>query len=269
METFYFGPPSRRLFGVLDGPSGNPHAGLVFCPPFGDEMASTYAALARWSKELARKGVAVLRFHPFGTGESDGTFADFTLSGALNDVSAAASYLCLRTGLARVGLFGARFGGLLAAQCAQTVAPEFLILWSPITDSQQYFRNLLRTRLTADLIHRRAHEVKVTTQSMVEEFQEGRCVDVLGNQFSPELFHQMTAGPLWPEQPPAPSVLWLSRPADGAQSTALTQKWTGSGGKVQFQLLPEAPFWEQLSRVFPEKFAATSETWLTAEKGRA
>jgi hypothetical protein len=70
VETFYFGQPSRRLFGVLDGPTRDPHAGLVFCAPFGDEMVSTYAVLARWSKELAKKGFAVLRFHPFGTGES-------------------------------------------------------------------------------------------------------------------------------------------------------------------------------------------------------
>ena len=265
MEIFYFGQSSRRLFGVLDGPSQNPRGGLVFCPPFGDEAVATYAALARWSKELAARDFAVLRFHPYGTGESDGTFADFNLQGALRDVSAAVSCLATRTGLERVGLFGARFGGFLAAQAALEMPPEFLILWSPITNPRQYFRDLLRMRLTADLIHLGADRVGLTTQGMTEEFKAGRSVDVLGNEFSPEFYQQMTAGPLWPVQAPSPKVLWLSRLAEKGQCSPLAQKWADSGRAVDMQFLPEAPFWEELSRIFPEKFGGASDTWLAAQ----
>ena len=261
-QTFHFGQPARRLFGVLELPSRNIRAGLVLCPPFGDEMVSTYAALARWSKQLAQRGIAVLRFHPFGTGESDGTFADFTLQGALSDLSEAVSYLCIHTGLARVGLFGVRFGGFLAAQFAQATSLDFLLLWSPITSSRQYFRSLLRMRLTAELIYLQTREVKTTTERMVEEFQAGRSVDILGNEFSAELFHQMTAALSWPERVSTPRVLWLSRPADGPQPASLAQKWVSPGCKAECQCLPEAPFWEELSRIFPERFAKASEAWL-------
>jgi exosortase A-associated hydrolase 2 len=268
VETFHFGQPSRRLFGVLDGPTRDAHAGLVFCPPFGDEMVSTYAALAVWGKELAKKGFAVLRFHPFGTGESDGCFADFTLQGALSDVSTAMSHLRARTGLKRVGLFGVRLGGFLAAQHVQVEPPEFLILWSPITNPGQYFRNLLRMRLAADLIHLQVDRVRISTQDMVDDFEAGRSVDVLGNEFSPVLYRQMTAGLAWPEQVPPLEVLWLSRLAEGAQSASLAQKWAESGHNVDSQFLPEAPFWEELSRVPPEQFKAASETWLAAQQRR-
>jgi exosortase A-associated hydrolase 2 len=268
VETFYFGQSSRRLFGTLDGPMRDAHAGVVFCPPFGDEMVSTYAALAVWGKELAKKGFAVLRFHPFGTGESDGSFADFTLQGALSDISTAVSHLRARTGLHRVGLFGVRLGGFLAAQFVQREPSEFLMLWSPITNPRHYFRNLLRMRLAADVIYMQVDQVKTSTQHMVDDFEAGHSVDVLGNEFSPELYRQMTAGFSWPEQVPPLEILWLSRLAEEAQSAPLAKKWTESGLNVDSQFLPEAPFWEALSRICPQKFVAASESWLAALQRR-
>ncbi len=264
METFFFGQPSRRLFGALDGPGRKARAGLVFCPPFGEEMITTYARLARWSKELAKMGFAVLRFHPFGTGESDGSFRDFTIEGALRDTMTAMNCLRERTGVERAGFFGLRFGAFLAAQAAQAKPPDFLILWSPVTDTRQYFRNLLRMRLTAELVHLKADHVKVTTRSMINDFEAGRTVDNLGYEFSPALYRQMTAGPAWPQQLPCLKVLWLSRVSERTQLASLPNDWVAEGGNAQLEFLPELPFWEDFSSVFPEKFARASEGWLAA-----
>jgi alpha/beta superfamily hydrolase len=261
MEVFYFGQSSRRLFGVLDMPEKNVQAGIVFCPPCGEEMTSTYARLARWSKELASR-FAVMRFHPFGTCESDGTFQDFTYEGALQDTATAVSYLKERTGIKDVGLFGLRFGGFLAAQTAAAMPVDFLILWSPITDLRQYFRELLRMRLTAELVHLKPDRVKFTTKSMLEDFEAGRTVDILGYEFSPVLYRQMTTGPSWPKSPPAQKVLWLSRVAERGQLVSVPGEWTTEGGNVDWQFLPEPPFWEDFSSVFPDKYAAASEAWL-------
>jgi exosortase A-associated hydrolase 2 len=268
VETFYFGHSCRRLFGILDAPD-DAHTGIVFCPPFGDEMASTYAALAVWGKQLAKLGFAVLRFHPYGTGESEGTFAEFTVQGALSDISTAVRHLRERVGAERVGLLGTRFGGFLAAQSVLSEPAAFLILWSPIIDSRQYFRNLLRMQLAADLIHMQVGRVRTSTQSMVQDFQAGRSVDVLGSEFSPQLYLDMTEGPGWPQQFPQVGVLWLSRLAEGAQAEAPVHAWKDSGCDVDLNLLPEAPFWEQLSRIFPEKFSAASEKWLMSRQRSA
>jgi alpha/beta superfamily hydrolase len=262
MEIFYFGPPSHRLFGVLERPTRKLRGGLVFCPPSGEEMISTYARLARWSKELSKKGFAVLRFHPFGTCESDGTFADFTLEGALQDTATAVGCLRERTGVKDVGIFGLRFGGFVAAHAASEVAADFLVLWSPITDLQQYFRDLLRVRLTAELVHLRPDRVKVTTKGMVEDLEAGRTVDILGYEFSPALYRQMTAGPSWPKHPTSSKILWLSRVSERRQLESLGSEWMNHGLNVNLQFLPESPFWEDFSSVFPEKFAAASEAWL-------
>ena len=267
MEIFNFGPGSRKLFGVFDGPGPKAHTALVFCPPFGEEMITSYARLALWSKALAKKGFAVLRFHPFGTGESDGTFLDFTLEGALQDTRMAIACLRERVAVERVGLFGLRFGAYLAAQAAMDFHADFMLLWSPVTDLRQYLRELLRTRLTAELIHLKADQVRFTTRQMVGEFEAGRSVDILGYEFSPELYKQMTLAPAWPAHPPSPKALWLSRVSERLQLVSLPADWSKEGGTTSMQFLPEVPFWEEFSSVFPGKFAGASEEWLAASQG--
>src|SRR5713226_9805042 len=83
LEILYFGEDSHRMFGVLHRPTGKAHTGLVFCPSYGDEMVVSYTPFARWAKELAEKGFAVFRYHPYGVAESDGTSADFSFESAV------------------------------------------------------------------------------------------------------------------------------------------------------------------------------------------
>jgi hypothetical protein len=120
----------------------------------------------------------------------------------------------------------------------------------------------LRTRLTAELVHLRPDHVKVTTKSMIADFEAGRGVDILGYEFSPAFYQQMTAGRSWPQKPPMAKTLWLSRVAERVQLSSLPAEWTATNGAVDLQLMPELPFWESFSSVFPQKFASTSQQWL-------
>lgn len=262
MEAFYFGKQSRQLFGTLEKPSDKARFGLVFCPPFGEEMVVTYARLAMLSKRLAKEGYAVLRYHPFGTGESGGSFADFTVTGALQDALEAVSCLRERTGVESYGLFGLRFGAFSAVQSALISPPDFMILWSPITNLRKYLRELLRTRLTAEMVHLHKQQVKVTTKDMEEDLKAGRSVDILGYEFSSRLYREMNSGQTWPRAPESSKVLWLSRMVEKSQLASLSNDWTNSGGKIDFQSHSEFPFWEEYSSVFPEKFADASISWL-------
>lgn len=261
MNVQYFGELSRRLFGVLDGPSHGARAGLVFCPPFGEEMITTYARMARWSKQLADKGIAVLRFHPFGTGESGGSFADFNVEGAIQDTVTAISYLRDQIGTIPLGLFGLRFGGFIAAQTAIRVPTDFLLLWSPVVTLRSYLRDLLRSRLTAEAVHLRVNQVTFTTQGMVDDLTAGRIVDILGYDFSPALYHDMTNGFSWPETPSTQNVLFLSRSSEQFPVAFLPRKWTTTE-TIKIKEVTDPPFWENFSSVFPQRFAESSETWL-------
>jgi exosortase A-associated hydrolase 2 len=262
LEIFYFGEDTHRMFGVLHRPQNQVRAGVVFCPPYGEEMVSTYAHFSRWAKELTQQGFAVLRFHPYGTGESDGAPLDFTLESAMSDASLAFNCLKERVKLKHVGLFGLRFGGLVAVQAASVCRPDFLILWSPIVQPKQYCRELLRLLLTKEIVHQQVEQVRVTTQSLVAELNAGRSVDIMGYEMSPAFYRQMTVGSSWPTVPPAPDVLWLVRPRDHASADSLAENWRTHGANVSLQAFEGAAFWEDWEFGFPQKFAKSSAHWL-------
>jgi uncharacterized protein len=260
MEQFFFGADGRKLFGVLARPSGRAHTGLVVCPPFGEEMVSTYARFARWSKELADRGFAVMRYHSRGTGESDGNSTEFTVTGAAEDAAAAVKWMRENGSVERVGLFGLRFGATAAVHAKAEA--DFLILWAPIPDLRTYFRDLLRMRITKDMIHLKADHVKVTAKDLTAELETGRSIDLLGYETSPELHRQMTTIATWPDEAPCQEVLWLTLPGGQAQAESVANGWKDRGCNVNVQAFRERIFWEDFSSDFPHQFAETSIAWM-------
>ncbi len=263
MDVFYFGEDSRRLFGALSRPSGAAHTGLVICPPFGDEMVCSYARFARWAKELTEAGFAVLRYHAYGTGESDGSGAAFSLEGASNDARTALRRLREHVEVEQAGFFGLRFGAAVAVLAASSAKPDFAVLWSPIVNLQQYFRELLRLRLTKELVHQQAAQVKITAKDMIRELEAGRSIDLLGYEVSPDLYRQMSVRPSWPEQPPAANVLWVARPPEESRAVAVAETWRGRGSQVDLRVLAEPVFWEDFSSALPHQFMDVSFRWMT------
>lgn len=261
MDVFYRGEYLHRIFCAAHVPPREAKAGLVFCPPFGQEMGTTYCRFAQWGKELEEQGFAVLRFHPRGSGESDGSTGSFTLESACADAVSAAECLRERARIKRVGLIGLRFGGSVAVHAAPAADADFIMLWSPIVNLRIYARELLRLRLTKELVHQQRAPSKGATQTLVQELESGRLVDIVGHQLSPEFYRQLRANPGFPEAAPAPEVLWLARPSEEEEALPVVKAWKASGARVDEATLPEHAFWEQTA-YFPEQFATASCRWL-------
>jgi pimeloyl-ACP methyl ester carboxylesterase len=267
MEACYFGTDSHRLYGVVPDAADSAQTALVFCPPFAEEMVTTYARFASWGKQLEAEGIPVVRFHPFGTGESGGSFGDFTLTSAVSDACCAAELARHRVSPSRLGYFGLRLGATIAmlAACRQPV--DLLVLWSPITSMSQYVRDLFRAQLTKEMVHQGATRVRHNTKDMIAELESEQQVDLMGYEFSPQLYREMDAAGKWPETPPARHVIWLARPAEEKSATAIVDQWKKSGSRIDFAVLPEPAFWEEFGSRFADRFAARTLEWLkqTAE----
>ena len=229
-------------------------------------MVSTYARFARWSKDLADQGFVVLRYHPRGTGESAGSSKDFTLDGAAEDAAAAVKWLRENVEVDRVGIFGLRFGASAAVHASAKA--DFLILWSPVINLRLYFRDLLRLRMTKDMILLKEDRVRVTAKDLTSELEAGRSIDLLGYETSPELYRQMTAKESWPDEPPAPEVLWLTLPTEQAQGEAIASKWKDRGCRMDVQTFRERIFWEDFSSDFPQQFAESSIAWMAQKAAK-
>jgi alpha/beta superfamily hydrolase len=266
MQVSYFGTDSHRLYGVFHNGVDSAQTALVLCPPFAEELVATYARFANWSKRLAEKGIAVLRFHFYGTGESGGASADFSLEMAIYDACTALEFARERIAPVRLGYFGVRLGATIAMLAALRQPVDLLVMWSPITNIQQYMRELFRAQLAKEMVQRGLTRVQRNTQDMILDLKSGRSIDLLGYEFSPQLYRQMASRWKWPDKAPAKHILWLARTTEEKDARVIVDRWKASGSRVDFTVLPEPAFWEEYTSVFPRRFAASTLDWLKEMK---
>ena len=89
-----------------------------------------------------------------GTGDSAGSFENFTLEDYVEDIGCARAELERLSGMACRGLVGLRLGASLAAKyVADTPGDLDLVLWEPIIDGSIYRNSLLRTAMANDMVH--------------------------------------------------------------------------------------------------------------------
>ena len=133
-RKIYF-PSSKghKLCGMLSDPFGSKERPIVvLCHGFTTgKDGRTYVRL---EEILNEKKHATFRFDFFGHGESDGEFADITISEAVDNVESAIRFV-KDSGYERIGLMGSSFGGfasILTASLSEDV--YILALKSPVSD---------------------------------------------------------------------------------------------------------------------------------------
>jgi len=120
------------------------------CYPFAEERKCSARVATLAARRFCKHGYHVLRFDYAGTGESDGWPEQVSIERWLQDIDMAAQHLAKRAELPRIGLFGIRFGGTLAALCDQ-IDLSCLLLWAPLLTGaeclSEYRRHLDATRI--------------------------------------------------------------------------------------------------------------------------
>ncbi|PNY82412.1 alpha/beta hydrolase family protein [Deinococcus koreensis] len=141
MESFaQFSVDGQRLYGMLhtpDAPEGGaPPRGwpcVVMVHGFTGNRLETHRLFVVFSRMLALRGVASLRFDCRGSGESQGEFSEMTVSREVEDTLAACDYVRRQPGLdpERVMLLGFSLGGLVSTLAAAGASAHRLLLWAP------------------------------------------------------------------------------------------------------------------------------------------
>lgn len=254
-----------RLFGVLHRPSSpnRQGVGVLFIPPFAEEKKGAHRLLVDLARTLCRQGLPVLRFDFRGTGDSEGTFSDFTLAGALADARLAMAFLREQASVERIGLVGVRLGGTLAAHLAQEAqtCSAWLALWEPIVSGRRYVQmNFRQRRIRALMTAAEGRRAGVATATRRENngvppvrqthapapSREGYDFD--GYWITPTLHQELEAltfpAPVEGRTPPA--VLAISVNAAGRVSQeveALAAAYRAVGTQVKTTAVSAEPFW--------------------------
>jgi exosortase A-associated hydrolase 2 len=147
-----FLPAARgRLFATLFAAESRSERAILLLPPFAEELNKCRPMLAAQARSLAQHGTDVLIVDLFGTGDSEGEFAEARWEGWLEDLLTAHAWLKTR-GAAQIDLWAVRGGALFVhgVAGAAAAASSHLTLWHPFATGRQLATQLFRLRIAAD-----------------------------------------------------------------------------------------------------------------------
>lgn len=132
----------KKIFAVLHFPLNKIKAPVVLmCSGYAGNKCSKFRLSVRLSQELAKKGIASLRFDYRGTGDSEGEFEELTLQSQVSDAVCCLNYLQAHPQMQtdQIGLFGRSLGGMIAVLTTQIFSSiKSLALWSPVFNSEPW-----------------------------------------------------------------------------------------------------------------------------------
>lgn len=132
----------EKIFGILHRPLHSSQVpAVVICPGFAGNKCGKFRIFVTLGKELAKQGIAVLRFDYRGAGDSEGEFQDITLEGKISDTLKCLNFLANDPQIdsSRLGLLGRSLGGAIAVLTARRCQEiKSLVLWAPVFRSDPW-----------------------------------------------------------------------------------------------------------------------------------
>ncbi|MDP1880725.1 MAG: alpha/beta fold hydrolase [Parachlamydiaceae bacterium] len=133
----------EKIFGILHLPKNqpSPYPVVLICSGFAGTKTGKLRLFVTLSHELAKQGIAVLRFDYRGSGDSEGEFKDITLEGKVSDTLTCLEFLRndSRFDSQRIGLLGRSLGGVIALLSGRRFrAIKSFALWSPVFKSDPW-----------------------------------------------------------------------------------------------------------------------------------
>ena len=267
MEAFYLKGAAGPLFSIYH-PAVRPRQsrfGLVYAPPFAEEMNRARRMAALQARRLAELGVDVLLLDPFGTGDSAGDFGDARWDIWRDDVRTAVAWLATRTD-GQVGLWGVRLGALLAADVAAADPGRIacLIFWQPVLSGDRYLTQFLRLRVAATMGKGPGRE---STKDLRARLSQGEPLEIAGYELVPALANSIASLQLQSciQGIDALPIKWLELAAEEVPALApVSQQAVGALERQNYPIIARAvsgePFWAvQEIALAPNLLQATDE----------
>jgi hypothetical protein len=241
----FFGDGDGTRFAAMHLPSEPPTAAVVVCSPVYAEMPRNYRREVLLGRELARRGLATLRFHYRGAGNSSGRSEVFGLDTMRADVTCAIRQARRLVGAVPVALVGTRVGAVVAAEAASENGGCPTALWDPVVDAERYFREVFRARLMTEL--KQGTTGGQTTADLVEELRRTGWVEVAGYPITRELYEGVSSSPLVRSVGPGTGpllVVEMNRQDRTSKAVgAALSEWRGRGVTVASVVVEHLEAW--------------------------
>jgi len=265
VQVFYFGNPSRNLFGSSETArvaSSDPRV-VVLCYPMGQEQLWAHRAFRSLSVRLAKAGWHVLRFDYYGCGDSAGASDAGDVDQWRTDVATAIEQARLAFGLDRVSLVGLRLGATLATLIASERNDiDQLVLWDPILDGRAYLEELSASQ--------RAWMKRRAEAGWGPPKQDSEVSQVLGFPLTNGIRKTLKKIDLLKlSERPARKALIINAD-DNGDARRLERHLCVLDCDVEYSFLPEAKIWLHLTmdqKLMPTQTLTQIVAWLTRKDG--
>lgn len=174
-----------QLCGAVCEPE-SPDEWVVMAYPFAEERKLAQSHYVRAAREMARRGIASLRFDFHGCGNSGGRFREGSVRQWVDDLLVAGDRVRRLARCARMSAMGLRLGSnliLLAMEAG--LAVDRALLWNPIPSPAAYWREQLRRSRIASTLHGESPAA----------VGPGMAADLAGNEVGAKLADELCAMP--------------------------------------------------------------------------
>jgi len=262
--AFFFSHRGRQLFCQRFGPPiASARRILLFFPPFAEEANRCRPMAVSQARDLAALGVTTVMMDYYGTGDSGGEFCDATIEIWRQD-SLALARSFVDAGASEIGLWGLRFGTLMAVDIAALgeLPVKDLLLWQPATSGKTLLAQFLRIRIAASL----SGDAKETSKDLRARMTTGESIEVGGYELTRSLadgLEPLRLGNL--ELPAVEAIHWLELSGDAERGITpagakVVASWRDSGLSIYEQCIIGSRFWELPEiTMAPDLIAATTK----------
>ncbi|HOK80050.1 MAG TPA: alpha/beta hydrolase [bacterium] len=139
----------NHIIGILHLPDGRhttkKYPAVIFCHGFSGSKSESHFIFTKTARQLARSGIACLRFDFMGSGDSAGSFEDMTLETEIQDTFQAYKYLTNLRFINRktIGILGLSMGAIPAVIVSSKIHLPALCLWAPVAHPEELSKKIL------------------------------------------------------------------------------------------------------------------------------